>query len=522
MSQNRFARGILVGQKFINLLLVESDSAEASLICGMLKTAVRKDPPISTRCVDRVSVIKGLLERETFDLAIVGQDLTDSFGLDIAARFFDLAPDIPLIILVGEEYEEIGIRAVESGAVDYLLKGQFDENLLRSTIRYAIELKRLEKASRESKEIYRKLFENIPIGIYRSTLQGNVVLANPALINMLGYRSLAEWETINPERGLQATGLAPLEFRERLEQEGVIKGLETTLKKVDGSTIYVRENARVIREEDGTMHLFEGTLEDVTTQKQVEKERELLLEQIRAGRERLKYVTKRMVSVQEEERYHISRELHDEIGQTLTYLILSLESIINEIPDHFESLRQRIEEALGLVHEMIVQTHDLVVDLRPPALDMLGLNLTLEGFCHEFSRRTQILVEYNGADTPSLPQMTYITLYRFLQESLTNVVKHANASWVLVDLHCDEQIIRLSVKDNGNGFDDLCDLFNPQSLKKNQKFGLIGMKERFELLGGKVQIASQRDRGTQLTGILPIKGSFVERRAVHDQPFDRR
>ncbi len=137
--------------------------------------------------------------------------------------------------------------------------------------------------------------------------------------------------------------------------------------------------------------------------------------------------------------------------------------------------------------------------LRPPALDTFGLNTSLEGLCNDFAHRTQLKVRYTGAELPSLSDPVTISFYRFLQEALTNIIKHAKAGQIIVTLDYTRltQQICLTVKDDGQGI-------NPYPAKKSTGLGLAGMQERFELLGGEVTIASTPGQGTRVKACVTI------------------
>ncbi len=139
--------------------------------------------------------------------------------------------------------------------------------------------KRVKKALAESEERYRQLFENVPIGIYRTTPDGRIVDANPALISMLGYGSFADLSSRNLEKEYASTGTLRTDFIKLLERDGEIKGLEAVWKKKDGSLIHVRENAKLVRSESGQV-FFEGTVEDITQSKKAEEAQRVRTQQI--------------------------------------------------------------------------------------------------------------------------------------------------------------------------------------------------------------------------------------------------
>jgi PAS domain S-box-containing protein len=227
-----------------------------------------------------------------------------------------------------------------------------------------------------------------------------------------------------------------------------------------------------------------------------------LFEQVQAGREQLRQLAHQVVAAQEEERQRLSYELHDEAGQALVALKMTLELILMDLPQEAEPLRQHLSGAVNLADTTMERLRALARDLRPPALDAAGLNPTLEGLCRDFAHWSKMAIDYVGIDINHLSDSATISLYRFLQEALTNVAKHAQANQVWVALQADHQAARLTVADDGQGFDRqvyLNDWDQPKSI------GLLGMQERMELLGGWLEIISQPGQGTRLTAHIPLE-----------------
>ncbi len=217
--------------------------------------------------------------------------------------------------------------------------------------------------------------------------------------------------------------------------------------------------------------------------------------------EAIQKLAKQIVITQEEERQRISRELHDEAGQALTALKIGLELILDEVSPKAQKLRQNLDEAIALTDATRDRIRLLARDLRPPALDTVGLNLTLEDFCKNFARRTHLTITYEGVWLPKLADGKNICLYRFLQEALTNVAKHAKASQVKVILWCDKAAVHLSIQDNGIGFNKNIYMSGNQAAG----LGLLGMQERVELQGGHLEIQSTIRQGTQVVAHLPLE-----------------
>jgi signal transduction histidine kinase len=221
-----------------------------------------------------------------------------------------------------------------------------------------------------------------------------------------------------------------------------------------------------------------------------------LFEQVQSGREQLRRLAQQVVSAQEEERQRLSRELHDEAGQVLTALKIDLALIRDDLPARMGSLRSRMGEAVELTDMTMERLRTLARDLRPPALDTAGLNLTLEGLCREFAQRAYLTIEFEAEELPPLPDLANICLYRFLQEALTNVAKHAQATQVWVKLSASASTISLAVRDNGQGFD-------LQRSPQPKGIGLMGLRERLELLSGRLELESRPGHGACLAAYLP-------------------
>ena len=261
---------------------------------------------------------------------------------------------------------------------------------------------------------------------------------------------------------------------------------------------------------------------DITQQFRVEQESQRLLEQVRAGRERLRNLNIQLVNVQEEERRRISNVLADETGQSLSALAIILELITGDVKDASPELLTRVAEALDLIKSTVDKLRVLAQDLRPPTLEVIGLSNTLEGFCREFSRRYKVPIEFTGTTVVELPDSHNIAIYRFLQEALVSVTNHVNVSKAWVTLQQDEKAITLIVEDDG----DLSAPAQPragdtrprasEARPSRPRVGLPGMRERFELLGGYVQVLSRAFKGSCLMASLPTKDNYLERRSPED------
>lgn len=213
--------------------------------------------------------------------------------------------------------------------------------------------------------------------------------------------------------------------------------------------------------------------------------------------EKLKRTVFKLVTTQENERYRISRDLHDEVGQRMTGLIFELrtikESLLNERNisiNVIDNLIRNFETVLKHIRQIFYQLH-------PPSLDKVELPLVLEAFCSTFEETNQIKVDFScQQEFPSLPEAYAIAIYRFIQEGLTNIAKHSHACSAWVSLDYSDNEISILMEDDGQGFD---------TKNSREGLGLQGIRERFFPLDGNIEIESTIGKGTQLSGILPFK-----------------
>jgi signal transduction histidine kinase len=216
-------------------------------------------------------------------------------------------------------------------------------------------------------------------------------------------------------------------------------------------------------------------------------------------RENIRHMAERVVSAQEEERQRISRELHDDLGQALTTHLLALRNLQEDLSLPVEVMFERLQSLHDQSYEILVKIRRLARDLRPPVLDALGLKVAMQTYCTEFTRRTHLPVIFEAdadASLLELPDTYNTTLYRALQEALTNVVKHAQANQVWVDLSVEDDRVNLTVQDNGIGLG--------KEKSSSNGIGLAGLRERITIAGGTLNISSAAKRGTVLSAQFPL------------------
>ena len=232
-----------------------------------------------------------------------------------------------------------------------------------------------------------------------------------------------------------------------------------------------------------------------------------LFEQIIASRGRMQSLTRRLVELQENERRGLARELHDQIGQMLTVLQFSLSSIQVQAT---EEQKREIANAQNMVRDLIAQTREISLNLRPSMLDDTGLVLTLIWHFDRYTSQTDIKVEFRHHNILERRFTTEIEIavFRIVQEALTNVARHAKTDSVSVRLQFGEQRIKIEIVDHGQGFD-------PNNVDTTSHMGLGSMHERAYAVGGLLEVNSAPSIGTRICAIIPLSG-IVERRQ-HDR-----
>ncbi len=207
-----------------------------------------------------------------------------------------------------------------------------------------------------------------------------------------------------------------------------------------------------------------------------------------------------ILTAQEQERKRIARELHDETSQVLTSLLISLKVLEESITS--EEARQRVEETRSLVHQTLRAIRNLSIDLRPSALDDLGLLPALRWYIKEYQQKCKIEVEFSAANFKErLPSELETALYRIVQEALTNTAKYAKATKVRVSVSEDQNSVCATITDNGQGFDAQTVLKLPW---QERGLGLAGMHERAALLDGSLIINTEPGKGTTIEARLPL------------------
>lgn len=231
---------------------------------------------------------------------------------------------------------------------------------------------------------------------------------------------------------------------------------------------------------------------------------QLLAESYRM-QQQLRHLSHQILVAHEEERKKISRELHDEVGQILAGVNIRLATLKNESAIHNRSIKRKIASTQQLVEKSMRTIHRFARELRPAVLDDVGLIPALQSYVKDLARRTHIPIRFKVTNPARirgrLGTVQRTAFYRVAQEALNNVVKHAKASLVSINLHRCDGVVRMEIKDNGKSFS----VERMMRMKKRKRLGLLGMRERMEMIGGSFALKSDPGRGTTVRAQAPVK-----------------
>ena len=343
------------------------------------------------------------------------------------------------------------------------------------------------KLAEESKERFRSVFEYSAVGMALVSNDGRWIQVNRALCEILGYS----------EQELLATNFQSLTHPDDLAADlsyaqKVFTG-EIPYYHIDKRYIHKKRHvvwvtltATAVPDASGKVSYGVAQVQDITARKNIEAA-------LRRDQEELQSLAGRLITVQEEERKRIARDLHDDLSQRLALLCVDLDMLRQSLAGSTESARE--------LERLRRETDELVADIRQlshrehhPQLD-LGLQHGVASFCHDFSRTHGIVTELvHEGDLQQIPEIVCFTLFRVLQEAMSNVAKHSGADRVTVTLGVHDNQARLRVTDEGRGFETGGD----------RGLGLISMRERLRLVGGTMRVKSVPLRGTDIEAMVPI------------------
>ena len=272
----------------------------------------------------------------------------------------------------------------------------------------------------------------------------------------------------------------------------VIRGLELTLRRKDESEVNVDLSLAPLHDAQGALSGWMAVFADIT-------ERKLAEAAVEKAKGRMEILSRQLLASGEAELRRIARELHDEIGQGLTAAKLAIESA--KVATDPTALALRLDDSSAMIDLLLHSVRTLSLDLRPASLDDLGLVAALRAHLHAHAARAGLGMHFDADDLPqSRGGEGEIACFRVAQEAMTNIIRHANATAVDVELRMHGDKVRLIVQDNGIGFDTA---LAHAGTEEGVSFGLLSMRERAELAGGSFLCISETGRGTRIEIFLP-------------------
>ncbi|MBV9987066.1 MAG: PAS domain S-box protein [Chitinophagaceae bacterium] len=431
------------------------------------------------------------LKSEDWDIILSDYFIPGFSGVEALEMLKQNGLEVPFILVSGTIGEEAAVHVMRSGASDYLMKDnlarlasvvkrELDEAAIRRERRAAIE------QLRANEEKYRAIIDNALFGILQEKPGGLILQANRAACEMFGYTeeefARLDWKPLfdfnDPAVGQK------LAERDRY---GSTKAEFLAIRK-NGERFYCEVSSVIYRDVEGK-EIICNILADITTRKQAEQ-------QMQTFNEELKQLSTHLKNAREDERKHIARELHDQLGQLASAIKIELDWLDIHTTEPAPS-KKRIQRALFAVSHMIDTTRKIASSLRPAVLDDEGLNTSLKWQCEEFRKLSGIRCEFHGGiDERLVSAEMRIELFRICQEALTNVLRHAEAGHVSVQMEMLDEEIELSIHDNGKGFD---------TAKPSSHLGLVGIRERARSVNGKLLIDSAPGAGTTIRIRVPLK-----------------
>jgi len=385
-------------------------------------------------------------------------------------------------------------------------------------IRELVKRKIAEKGLRLSEERYRRIYHKTPVMLHSIDIHGKIVRVSDHWVDVMGYgrkevigKDLTRFFT--PESKEFAINVIFPEFF----STGFCKDIPYSYLKKNGERMDIMLSCYGVRDENGAIIRSLAVSVDVTEKNRVQEDLEIAKDklsqyshdleqqvnkrtaQLEKAQENLRKLSKNIITSQEREKASVAGELHDHLGQVLTALRIDAKWAENILFGLDEKSGKRASKMSALIDDTINDVRDMAYRLRPRVLDDLGLADALESLLLDFEKRSNVSCVFKHNDTLEISDTLATALYRIGQEAVTNALKHSNATSIVVELKPDEEGIVLNIQDNGCGLD-------AEKSKDNEGFGLEGMKERANLVGGKLEIFSSNSHGTTISCKVKVKG----------------
>jgi PAS domain S-box-containing protein len=489
----------------IALLIIEDSEDDALLLVGCFKRAGYQ---VDFQRVENALSTREAMRSRHWDAILSDHSMPGFNALAALELMQELQLDRPFIIVSGVIDEETAIAAMRAGAHDYLSKDRLDR-LVPAVEREMREAKnRSERraaldAVQESEARFRSLVANIP-GMVFQLLQSrekglHFLYVSEGSVPLLGLTP----DELTAKPGLFFDAIQG-EDRPSFDAALSLSASNLSLVNWDGRIVagsgqekWINLRSAPRQVSNGEVQ-WEGIVSNITQSKQIENE-------LRESRAQLAELSSHLEAAKEEERERIARDIHDELGGMLVAIKIEASLLSSKLPGDPLQLRRRVRGIEGLIDEAIAMAGRVARELRPGILKDFGLAAAIECQADDFAQRVGLGCDTSGIKHDCDPdEKTSLALFRVLQEALTNVAKHAHATWVGIRLGLDDGKLVLEIADNGRGI-------SAEDLNKSKSFGLRGIRERMLGLGGTLELAKHSPQGTRVILRAPYRPNAAVR-----------
>lgn len=471
-------------------LLIEDNQADAEYVVELLRESPRTG--LEVMHVERLAAAAVPLRAGRVEFVLLDLRLPDSEGVRCVDQVRAWAPNIPIVVLTGVDDDKLALACIAAGAQDYLPKQDLRLENLRRAIEYALVRVRERELQQRAAAVQARLAAIVDASrdaIVSLACDGSIESWNGGAEASFGF---AADEVIGRPIAHVLTGWPALDDA---DGDGHV-GIDVELRHRDGSPRTFSLVTGRLRGPGTSVHGTAAILRDVTETRHRDDELLRTNQALRQRDQQMRALAARLNAIREDERTRISREVHDELGQLLTGVKLDLRWIERRLPSSAAAeLPGRITEAVALVDRTISTVQRLAVELRPSALDALGLPAALRDEARRFGTRAGVQMHVAVADECHPAPVVATALFRIFQELCTNVARHAHAASVTTTLAQHDDVCTMVVQDDGDGM--------PEAALTGRSLGLLGMTERAEALGGTIRFESSPGNGTTVRVAIP-------------------
>lgn len=497
----------------VRILIIDDNPDDRMLALHRLE---QEFDHLKSQEITDISELEQALAERQFDIVVTDYSLCWSDGLNVLHQVKQQYPDCPVVMFTGTGNEEVAVEAMKSGLDDYIIKSPQHYARLAAAVRAAWERSKQHQAFKEMQQRYQQLFEGVPIGLYRMTPTGQIIEANPALLQLLRYpnrQALLDTNISNHLVDTQANNL----WHSQIDSAGVVRDFEMPMRRCDNTMIWVRYNARAIRNDQGEVIYYEGAIEDVTQRKQMEAERAELLKNEQAARAEAETANR----LKDEFLATLSHELRTPLNAMLGWAGLlrrkqlsqdKVERALEVIERNAKSQAQLIDDLLdvsriirgnlrlNVIPVDLQQVINAAIDTLQPAADAKSIQI------ESFLAPSQRVIK---GDSDRLQQIVWNLLSNAIKFTPTHGQVKVYLEWL-------EKAVHIRVQDTGKGVSvDIApyifDRFRQAEGSITRSYGGLGLglaivRHLVELHGGAVWCESDGDgKGATFIVELPLK-----------------